>query len=95
MGHEISRTPQPGPAAAVVAEWVVDSEETVWHLWDTDIVEPCKPHFSRNSITGLHEVDGLTIWAHAGRPQTWARFGDTVRIHTDRTYTVHPAQPRG
>lgn len=73
------------PAGAT--EWTV-TETTVYELWE--LIDPSKPHYGHNLATGRAEIDGLTIWAHAGQPKQVARFGDRITVSRGR-YTVHPA----
>lgn len=77
-------------APATGQHWVLDPD-TAYRLWDQDLIEHCKPHYSKNPATGRIEIDGLTLWATDSRLRTWARFGDTVHRAADGTCTVHPA----
>ncbi|MGW2547358.1 hypothetical protein ACWC5I_42400 [Kitasatospora sp. NPDC001574] len=78
--------------AAAGQHWVLD-RDTAYRLWDQDLIERCKPHYSKNPDTGRIEIDGLTLWATDSQPRarTWARFGDTIHRAADGTCTVHPA----
>ncbi|MGW4809482.1 hypothetical protein [Kitasatospora sp. NPDC004272] len=76
--------------SAVDQRWVLDYD-TAYRLWDQDLIEHCKPHYSMNPTTGRIEIDGLTLWANDGRPRAWARFGDTIHRAPDGTCTIHRA----
>lgn len=81
--------PQQTPETAT--EWVL-TPENVNQLWN--LIGPSKPHQSYPHPNSRHlQVDGLTIWPHAGKPRTWARFGDRITLDADGTYTVHHASP--
>lgn len=75
-------------------EWTLTRENLVELL---ELIEPSKAHWG--SITPPPDapyaatvgIDGLTIRAHKGRPQSVARFGDTIRRERGGRYTVHPA----
>lgn len=69
------------------AEWTLTSAN-LGQLWE--LIDSSKPHYGHNLATGRTEIDGLTIWAHAGQPKQVARFGDRITVSRGR-YTVHPA----
>jgi hypothetical protein len=66
------------------SEWVL-TPDNLDELWE--LIDASKAHYGIDPVSGRNAVDGLTIWPHADRPRTWARFGDTIRHHDGR-YTV-------
>ncbi|MFD7451768.1 hypothetical protein [Kitasatospora sp. NPDC059827] len=84
----MANTTAPAVPATGARQWLL-TPATAYQLWDQDLVEG-KPHYSTSSVTGRAEVDGLTLWPHAGQARAVAHYGDTLRIEADGTCTIHP-----
>ncbi|GAB2696677.1 hypothetical protein [Kitasatospora kifunensis] len=73
-------------------EWVL-TPQNLGELWN--LIGHAKQHQSYPEGSRRLQVDGLTIWPHADRPRTWARFGDTIRRDGQRwTVTTPEGGPR-
>ncbi|MFD9685194.1 hypothetical protein ACFWXO_05460 [Kitasatospora sp. NPDC059088] len=72
----------------VRTEWEV-TPQTIAELWE--LIGLSKYHTVVDPGTDRVTVDGLTILEHGSAARSLALFGDTVRLHPDGTYRVHPA----